>query len=266
MTDNANFKSKHHKSTTTNYYMDNEKIKSRFDPKYRWKFLDSWELEIFQLLGSICAFCGSIFSGYLLNKHSKVSATVASMALHKLSGAHGSPVELTSLPTTTKVLCQGLTLSIIITVITLIGITIYLYRLFKTFTLCKGIKYSNMATLYLFASIDDRFLPLKLATIRGHITMFTCKGELTTEHVKLNTSTFWDTIQITWNEVELQYNGKSINIPADITLSIFDKMRARHIINSPNPEYSFLVKQGNTWYNLEDKTFQRNPGVPDMDD
>jgi hypothetical protein len=266
MEDNPSSISNYPNHNLQNYYLNDESVQMRYDHNTKWKFLDSWELEIFQLVGSVVAFCGSIFSGYLLNKHSKVSATVTSMALHKLSGAHGSPVEMASQMKTTKVMCQGLTLSVVIAIITFVGICIYLYRLFKTFNLCRGIRYTNMSSLYLFASLNDRFLPLKLATIKGHITLFSLKGCLTTDHVKLNQSTFWDTIQINWEEVELLYNSKPINIPADITLSIFDKIRARHIIKSPNPIYSFLVKQGNTWYNLEDKEYHRNPGVPNMDE
>jgi hypothetical protein len=249
-----------------NYYLDDNNVRINYRDHEDMKFLGTWEAQMFQFIGSMVAFISSAVGGYIINKQSKLAATVTSMALHKLSGAHGSPTELTSEGKTTQVICQNMTLGIIITCITIFGVIIYIIKIVKTLTFCKGHKYSNIATLYMFASREDRFLALKLASVKGHVTKFSITGCLTTKNITLTKSKCWDIIQINWETVEILYNDKPINIPSDIFIPLLDRIRARYILNSPNPEYTFLVKQGHTWYDLVHEKYQRNPGVPEIDE
>ena len=51
-----------------------------------------------------------------------------------------------------------------------------------------------------------------------------------------------------WLGTSLNMNGKRIDLPENITILLWDKVKVRALIAHKNVKYNILVKQGNTWY------------------
>ena len=75
-----------------------------------------------------------------------------------------------------KLICQDPWVSITVTIITLLGIAVYLYRTCSKVTFFKGYLYDNVGTLYLFISHDCYHVPLKLRELNGILHTFTLNG------------------------------------------------------------------------------------------
>ena len=75
-----------------------------------------------------------------------------------------------------KLICQDPWVSIAITVITILGVVVYLYRPCSKMTFFKGYLYDNVCTVNLFISHDCYHVPLKLRELNGILHTFTLNG------------------------------------------------------------------------------------------
>ena len=69
--------------------------------------------------------------------------------------------------------------------------------------------------------------------------------------LKLNKGFIWDTISIEWKTVHVLYEGEPIELPTDIVIPLIDKYRLRAMYNNKQGAVSMMVKQGATWYNVD---------------
>ena len=71
-----------------------------------------------------------------------------------------------------KLICQDPWVSIAVTVITILGVVVYLYRACSKITFFKGYLYDNVCTIYVFLSHDCYHVPVKLRDINGVLHTF----------------------------------------------------------------------------------------------
>jgi hypothetical protein len=252
--------SDYERSNLQNYYLDDSNIKHKYEDPL--PFLESWGTQLFQFIGSLMAVGSSGAVAYIFSKHSKLAAITAHLAVQQIQNTNAAPT-LRQDVKPSKVICQNMTLGLVITVFSLIGLMIYIVKILRTMTWCKGKRYNSKSTLYLCITKEDRYQTIKLTSMKGHIPFFTCKGHLNGSAVKLVKSHCWDILQINWNDIIIYYNQSPIQIPSTISLSMFDKVSNRYIFNSEHLDLTIMVKQGNTWYNVEENSYEREPGIKD---
>ena len=57
-----------------------------------------------------------------------------------------------------------------------------------------------------------------------------------------------DTMNMRWLDPSLNMNGKRIDLPENITIPLWDKVKVRALIAHENVKYNIVIKQGHTWY------------------
>ena len=115
---------------------------------------------------------------HLALKHKKLCTLVTAMALQRLPAIQAiSGIEI---PNTkeAKLTCQDRWVSIAVTIITILGVAVYLYRACSQMTFFKGYLYNNVCTLYLFISHDCYHVPIKLRELNGILHTFSLNGSL----------------------------------------------------------------------------------------
>ena len=60
--------------------------------------------------------------------------------------------------------------------------------------------------------------------------------------------TLWDTMNIKWLGTTLSMNGKRIDLPENVNIPLWDKVKVRALLAHENVKYNIMIKQGNTWY------------------
>ena len=75
-------------------------------------------------------------------------------------------------------------------------------------------------------------------------------GRITTEKVKVNKHYIWDILEIDWSEVKVTFNGKAINLPKSITVTLWDKFKVRQMMGNQPLLFHLILKQGFNWLML----------------
>ena len=124
---------------------------------------------------------------YLLCKHKKLRALIASLVLHQVKEVGTEMQQINSK-------CRTLAyIGIILTVLSLILVTFLHYRKSK---FCKGHRFSNAVKIMLFISDVQNYILVKLCKAAGSIHLFKISGTLKAENIKLNRNYLWDTQEI----------------------------------------------------------------------
>ena len=114
---------------------------------------------------------------YLLCKHKKLQALIASLVLHKVK-------EVVTVIQQTNYECRTLAyIGIILTILSLILVTILHYRKSK---FCKGHRFSNAVKIMIFILDIQNNIPVKFFKTAGSIHFFKISGMLKAENIKLN--------------------------------------------------------------------------------
>ena len=79
----------------------------------------------------------------------------------------------------------------------------------------------------LFISDIQNYIPIKLCKAAGSIQLFKIISTLKAENIKLNKNYIWDTLEIDWKEITLNFNDNKINLPRVVTFKHQDKIKIR---------------------------------------
>ena len=183
---------------------------------------------------------------YLAFKRQKLHTLVTAMTLHSLPATE--TMSAFEIPNTkeAKLMCQDRWVSVAVTIITILGAAVYLYKACSKMTFFKGYLYDNVCTVYLFFSHDYYHVHLKLRELNGILHTFTLNGQPEPQNMQLLKHVLWDTMNIKWLGTTLNMNSKRIDLPENINIPLSDKVRA--LIAHEHVKYNIMIKQGNTWY------------------
>ena len=158
---------------------------------------------------------------YLACKHKKASHTSHSNDTTKTPHYRGN-VCLLKIPQNeeAKLICQDPWVSIAVTLITILGIAVYVYRACSKMTFFKGYLYDNTCTIYLFLSHECYHVPVKLRELNGLLHTFALSGQLKAQNPQLLKHTLWDTLHIKWLSTTLNMNGKRIDLPESVNIPL----------------------------------------------
>ena len=120
-------------------------------------------------------------------------------------------------------------------------------------TFFKGYLYDNVCTVYLFISHDCYHVPLKLRELNAILHTFTLNRKPKPQNMQLLKHALWDTMNIKWLGTALNINSKRIDLPENVNIPLWDKVKVRALLAHENVKYNIMIKQENTWYAPEMK-------------
>ena len=185
---------------------------------------------------------------YLACKQKKLHTLVTAMTLQRLPITEAMSAFKIPQNEEAKLICQDPWVSIAVTLITILGEAVYLYRACSKMTFFKGYLYDNTCTIYLFLSHECYYIPVKLRELNGLLHIFALSGQLKAQNLQLLKHTLWDTLHIKWLSTTLNMNGKRINLPENVNIPLWDKVKVRSIMANKSVKFNTMIKQGNTWY------------------
>ena len=147
-----------------------------------------------------------------------------------------------------KLICQDPWVSIAVTIITILGIIIYIYRVCSKLTFFKGYLHDNVCTVYLFVSQDCYHVPVKLRELNGLLHTFALNGQLRAHNLQLLRHALLDTLHIKWLNTTLNMNSKKVDLPENVNIPLWDKVKVRSILSHKAVKFNIMIRQGNTWY------------------
>ena len=73
---------------------------------------------------------------------------------------------------------------------------------------------------------------------------------LKAEYIKLNNNYLWDTLEISWKEITVTFNGNKVDLPRIVVINLQDKIKVRRLKNREPLLFHLMLKQGITWFTL----------------
>ena len=193
-------------------------------------------------------------------KHRKLKALVAALTMYRAGGVEAVPVPNFTAPLTaidiptqpaSKLICHDPWVSFLMATITVIGIIVYLYRSCKHFTLVKGHKFASICHIYIIMGNQTRYVPIKIGQHVGSPYLFKFNTVISRERLSLQRQLLWDHLHLDWIEEEIVYKGQKVPLRQHVTIALADKLRLRNIL-TPDCCLMYMVKQGDTWYQLSE--------------
>ena len=202
-------------------------------------------VDIFVFISSIISLTSTTLTIYLLCKHKKIRALIASLVLHQVREVGATSRE-------TNFECTTLAdKRIILTILSLIIVKFLHYRKSR---FCKGYRFSNVVKIMIFISDVQNYVPIKLCKTAGSIHLFKIKGMLKAENIKLNINYLWDTLELHWKEVTVTFNGNKMDLPKVVIIKLQDKIKVRRLMNGEPLLFHLILKQGIMWFTLVTET------------
>ena len=100
----------------------------------------------------------------------------------------------------------------------------------------------------MFLSHECYHVPVKLRELNGLLHTFALSGQLKAQNLQLLKHTLWDTLYLKWLSTTLNMNGKRIDLPKNVNIPLWDKVKVRSIMANKSVKFNIMIKQGNTWY------------------
>ena len=85
----------------------------------------------------------------------------------------------------------------------------------------------------------------------GSIHLFQLYGQLTSDQITLERKYLWDIIKIDWREVFVTLNGAIVQLSILVKVPFRDKYRLRHLITNRSLLLHVMLRQGTSWYALD---------------
>ena len=124
-----------------------------------------------------------------------------------------------------------------------------LVRYVRPMTWYRGYKYSRNCTFYLFIFCDHYYRPLKICPLREHLQNYKIEDGGTDLELNLNKNWIYDTVNISWGDIQVLENQIPIKLPESVTVPLRHKIKNRRMM-SFDWDVQYMVKHGPKWYNL----------------
>ena len=238
-------------------------------------FLFSAIFHIYIFVGSSVGIMWLIPCILFAMKQRKMKTLVSAMALHQakpievVAASTSMPAEQTEalittsvpsllekltgmdIPTNqmTKLVCYDPWVSFIVTLITIVGVVVYVYRNCRHMSFLKGHKFASICHVHIIFCNNTRYVPLKIGHYIGSPFLFQYNELPLVENITLHRHCLWDILHVEWDEERIHYKDRSIPLREHLNVPLKDKLRLRWILKK-NYQIMYMVKQGDTWYNL----------------
>ena len=149
----------------------------------------------------------------------------------------------------TKLVCHDPWVSFVVTVITIIGVVVYVYRSCRSMSFLKGHKFASICHVHIIFCNNTRYVPLKIGHYIASSFLFQYNELPLVENITLHKHCLWEILHVEWDEERIHYKDRSIPLREHLNVPLKDKIRLRWILKR-NYQVMYMVKQGDTWYNL----------------
>ena len=150
-------------------------------------FSDNYILDIFVFISTIILLLTTTLTVYLLCKHKKIRALLASLVLHQVKEVGTTSGETNSECTTLAY--KGI-------ILTILSLIIVMFLHYRKSRFCKGHRFSKMVKMMIFISDVQNYVPIKLCKTAGSIHFFKTTGTLKAQNIKLIKNYLWDILDI----------------------------------------------------------------------
>ena len=96
-----------------------------------------------------------------------------------------------------------------------------------------------------------------------HVSMYKKLGGLLPGDITLTKSALWDTLSLTLEDYSLWRGNLEINIPKTIQIELHNKIRVRNILKQKSLQADIMLKQGNTFWEINKKPIYTDPETPE---
>ena len=249
--------------------------KNPISQKSKSSFLFTAIVHIYLFVGSSIAILWLVPWVIIAIKQKKVKTLVSAMAFHQtraIEAVAASPLpaehnttnmtkesvttllnRLTAIdiPTNqvTKLVCHDPWVSFIITIITILGVILYLYRSCRHMAIMKGHKFASINDIHIVFCNSTRYVPLKIGHHIRSPFLFKYNAIPHFESIYLQKQCLWDTLHVEWEDERIYYKDRAVPLREHLNVPLADKLRLRWIMKK-NYQIMYMVKQGDTWYNL----------------
>ena len=203
-------------------------------------------MDIFLFIAAILSMLATAAIIHLVCKHTKLKALV--------TGITFQPIKQTEALIDKENIIQNCTAqwyTIVALTLMVTGLTIYIFTTTQRCTIFKRKLYSNTVTVMLFFSDIKQYIPVKLCKTAGSIHLFQIYGQLTSNQITLERNYLWDVVKIEWGEVFLALNGAIVQLPISVKVPLRDKYRLRHMMSKRSLLLHIMLRQGTSWYALD---------------
>ena len=192
---------------------------------------------------------------YVVCGQSKLKPLVANIALQHIKGIEAADQRFQKIYFTCKM--QWYIIGMLLMILS--GMIYLVTNSVKKSSLFGGHLFSNTIKVMLFISNTQSFVPINLCKIAGSIHVIKTRGRLTPENIKFKKYWIWDVLEIDWKEVNMTLNRNEIDLPTSVILPFRETFRARKLIRKQPLLLHVMLKQGKTWFTLENDN--RDPNM-----
>ena len=97
--------------------------------------------------------------------------------------------------------------------------------------------------------------------MRGHLQNYKIEDSGSDMELKLTKNWIYDTVNISWGDIQVLENQIPIQLPKSVTVSLRHKIKNRRMM-SFDWDVQYVVKQGLNWYNLTRAYKAKRKAVP----
>ena len=209
---------------------------------------------MFIFVSSILAIISLVATSILAYKYVKLKSLITSMTMLHMVHPTKAMQDV--------VVCQNEFLTYLLTVASLVGTLIYLYKQIKKYRPLHPFRYTNYSTLYIFLTDQDRYAPIRLRTINHPITLLKLSN-INQVHTNLDKHLLWDTYHINWNTATLKALDNTVSLPRHIQIPLIHKYKVRKMQKQTH-FLTLMLKHGKTWFTIQEQTQEVNPSVQEM--
>ena len=168
----------------------------------------------------------------------KLQALISTIALTPIAKGDAKPIHVK------KVVCLNPHLTGLATVVTIVGLVMWLYAHCRHLTWFNEYKYNRTCALYIFLFNTYFYVPVKLKHLSGNMHMYKLKNAITPEQMSYHKSCLWDIIHFEWHSMHLCINGQPVNLPSSVNVPLKNKHLARWMFVKEDLDLQFMIKQG----------------------
>ena len=223
------------------------------------KLADLFSNKIVTVISSICMVVYTLWMVWLTIQHHKTRSLLKTAIMATSLSFPMSDAQTTT--EYTKVVCQNSWLSALVTCFSIGAVLFYIAKFIRSQTLCKGYRFKQAFTIYMFISDNIRYIPVKIIHLSGQLHKLHLSEPLYPDQVQMTKKLIWDILHIHWRDSSISYEGDTLHLPSDVVIPLLDKVRLRRLLSTGDYKVHAMVKQGNTWYNLHNSTMTRDPSI-----
>ena len=217
--------------------------------KTKHKFFDNIAIDIFLFTTAIISMLAVVAVIHIVCRNAKLKTLLTGIAFQ--------PVKQAEAVVTNQIKQHCTAQWYAIAALTMLTILLIVYICLTTqrCTIFEKKLYSNTVTIMLFFSDIKQYNPVKLCKSAGSIHLFQIYGKLNSDQIVLEKNCVWDMIRINWKEVFVTSNGTIIQMPKSVKVPLRDKYKLRTLMEKHSLLLHIVLRQGTSWYALDNKDF-----------